>query len=422
MRIAIVGTGIAGLTAAHRLARRHEVVVFEADDRPGGHAHTVDVDLPEGRFAVDTGFLVLNPESYLGFTALLEELGVETKPSDMSFSVSCARTGLEYNGTSLNGLFAQRRNLFRPAFHRMVRDILRFFREAPELLSGEGPGPSLGEWLDERGYSREFVDWHVLPLGAAIWSARPEALRGMPARFFARFFERQGFLQATGRPVWRTVAGGSRRYVEAIAAPLGRRLRLSTPVEGVRRHPDGVELLTRAQGPERFDHVVLACHSDQALRMLQDPSEDERRILSCFPYQENDTVLHRDERLLPRTRRAWAAWNYHLAERTGPEQRVAVSYWLNALQGVPSKEQLLVTLNRSEAIDPSKVLRRFTYHHPVYTAEGVKAQGEHALISGRRRTHYCGAYWGHGFHEDGLQSAVRALALLDEAVQRERAA
>ena len=422
MRIAVVGSGIAGLTAAHRLMRRHEVVLFEADSRPGGHAHTVDVELPEGRFAVDTGFLVLNPESYFGFTALLDELGVETKPSDMSFSVSCERTGLEYNGTSLNGLFAQRRNLFRPAFHRMVRDILRFFRQAPELLAGEGPGPSLGEWLDEHGYSREFVDWHAVPMGAAIWSARPEALRRMPARFFVRFFERQGFLQANGRPVWRTVEGGSRRYVEAITKPLGRRVRLSTPVAGVRRLDEGVEILTAAHAPERFDHVVLACHSDQALRMLQDPSEDERRLLSCFPYQENDTVLHHDESLLPRTRRAWAAWNYHLSGAPEQEQRVAVSYWLNALQGVPCEDQLLVTLNRTEAIDPAKVLRRFTYHHPVYTAEGVKAQAEHGLISGVRRTHYCGAYWGYGFHEDGLQSAVRALALLDRSLERERAA
>jgi predicted NAD/FAD-binding protein len=422
MRVAVVGTGIAGLTAAHRLAERHAVVVFEADDRPGGHAHTVDVELPDGRFSVDTGFLVLNPESYGGFTGLLDELGVPTKPSDMSFSVRCERTGLEYNGTSLNGLFAQRRNLLRPSFHRMVRDILRFFREAPELLAGDGPGPTLGDWLDGRRYSREFVEHHVVPMGAAIWSARPDRLREMPARFFARFFERQGFLTAGGRPTWRTVDGGSRRYVEAITGPLGDRMRLSTPVGRIRRRGDAVEVETRAHAPERFDHVVLACHADQALSLLADPSEDERRLLSAFPYQANDTVLHFDERLLPRCRRAWAAWNYHLGAEVGAGERVAVSYDLNRLQGVPTRHRLLVSLNRTEAIRPERVLRRFTYHHPVYTADGVAAQADHARISGVRRTHYCGAYWGHGFHEDGLQSALAALRRLDEALRRERAA
>ncbi|QDU69468.1 NAD(P)/FAD-dependent oxidoreductase [Engelhardtia mirabilis] len=413
-RLAIIGTGISGLLAAHLLARRHSVTVFEAADRLGGHTNTVEVELGGATWPVDTGFIVYNDWTYPNFIRLLELLEVAWKPSDMSFSVRNELTGLEYNGTSLNALFAQRTNLFRPSFIGMVREILRFGREAPALLDGPdtvatGPGPTLGEYLERGGYREPFVRDYILPMGAAIWSASRSQMLAFPARYFVRFFANHGFLNVDDRPVWRVVCGGSSSYLEPISRPFRDGLRLSTPVEAVRRDAEGVDVKPRGGEWERFDGVVIACHSDQALALLADPSEAERQVLGAIPYQRNEAILHTDSSIIPRKRLAWAAWNYHLTDRGvgHSDAPVAVSYWMNRLQSLDAPEDFLVTLNRDEHIDPARVLRRIEYHHPVYTHAGVQAQGRWDEVSGPRRTWYCGAYWFHGFHEDGVRSALR---------------
>ena len=318
LRIAVIGAGVSGLVAAHLLDADHDVTVFEAAARPGGHAHTVDVDDGGVTRAVDTGFVVFNDRTYPLFRRLIGRLGVAAQPTDMSFSVRCERTGLEYNGTSLNTLFAQRRNLLRPSFHRMIRDVLRFYREAGELLEQDEQGQTLADYLREKRYSTEFVEQHLIPMGAAVWSTSRDAMERFPARYFVEFFRNHGFLEVNDRPQWYTIAGGSRRYVERIVEPLGRRLRLGTPVASVRRFPDRVEVAPRGGTAEAFDQVVVAAHADQALRLLSDPSETEREVLGALPYQSNDTLLHTDPRLLPRTPRARASWNYHRLRDGGP--------------------------------------------------------------------------------------------------------
>ncbi|HVS14929.1 MAG TPA: FAD-dependent oxidoreductase [Thermoanaerobaculia bacterium] len=423
-RIAIVGTGIAGLTVAHRLHRRHELTLYEAEDRVGGHTHTVEVEVEgeERPVAVDTGFIVFNSWTYPRFEALLAELGVATLDSTMSFSVRCEAAGLEYNGTTLDTLFAQRRNLLRPSFLRMVRDILRFNRRARSWLradsEGDGEGAEadlpFGEFLARGGFSRAFVEDYAVPMSAAIWSASAETVRETPARFLLRFFDNHGMLSVDDRPTWRVVRGGSARYVEALIAPFRERIRLREPVSEVRRLGDRVEV-TSARGTERFDQVVLAAHSDQALALLADPSPAERAILGALPYQSNEVVLHRDASLLPRARRARAAWNYHRLAGAGGERPVAVTYWMNELQRLDVAVPLLVTLNRGDAIDPGYVLGAWSVRHPVFGPEGVAAQERFAEISGlERRTHYCGAYWRYGFHEDGVWSGLRVAEVLDE--------
>lgn len=402
MRIAVVGTGIAGLTLAHLLAAEHDVTVFEADSRIGGHTHTVDVELPEGRVAVDTGFIVCNNWNYPNFLKLLGKLGVHTQPSDMSFSVRCERTGLEYNGGSWNGLFAQRLNAFRPSFWRMLSDIVRFNREAPGLLEMSGEGPGLGEYLKSGNYRRDFVEQYLIPMGAAIWSMPPDQMLTFPARSFVQFFKNHGLLSVSDRPQWATLVGGSRAYLEPITRPFADRIRLRSPVLGIRRHVDGVTVRT-PHGVETFDEVAIAAHSDQALRMLEDPSEAEGEVLGAIAYQENDVVLHTDDRLMPRSKRAWASWNSHV----DAGQRATVTYWMNRLQRLPTETPLLVTLNRTDAIRPDKVSRRFTYHHPVFGRGSTEAQARWNEVNGVRRTWYCGAWWGYGFHEDGVRSALR---------------
>jgi predicted NAD/FAD-binding protein len=405
MRIAIVGTGVSGLVCAHLLGRRHEVTVFEADARPGGHAHTVRIDLADETHEVDTGFLVYNERNYPGLVRLFEQLGVATKASDMSFSVSDDVSGVEWRGTSLTTLFAQRRNTLRPAFLRMLADVVRFNRMARSLLTEEDPTDrSLADLLATGHWSSRFVEWYLIPMGSSVWSADPSTFLDMPAVTFARFFDNHGLLDYGNQPSWRTVEGGSRRYVEAILAPLGDAVRLSSPVAKVTRGPDGVELHTD-MGPERFDHVVLATHSDQALRLLSDPSLPEREVLGAIRYQPNRATLHTDDRLLPRSRRAWASWNYHrLADQP---QQATLTYRLASLQGIESAHEILVTLNRDDAIRDDRVLGRFDYAHPVFDVAAIAAQRRHEEINGNRSTWFCGAYWGYGFHEDGVQSALR---------------
>ena len=408
MRIAIVGTGISGMVSAYLLHRDHDVTVFEAADYIGGHTNTLDVTVDGRTYAVDTGFIVFNDWTYPSFIKLLEKLGVESQPSDMSFSVKCESTGLEYNGTSLNTLFAQRRNLLRPSFYRMILDTLRFNREAVSLIDQPGPGPSLGEYLDSRRYSKEFVEQYIVPMGAAIWSASHDNMRAFPARYLVQFFKNHGMLSVDDRPQWRVIKGGSQRYAEKLVAPFRTRILLNSPVESIGRFPDYVEVCANLRRREyralRFDHVIIAAHSDQALAMLADPSPREKEILGAIHYQDNEAVLHTDTSLLPRRKLAWASWNYHLL-RVQPD-RAVVTYHMNRLQGLAASHEFCVTLNHTEAIDPGRILRRILYRHPVYSPEALAAQRRHGEISGVNRTSYCGAYWGFGFHEDGVNSAL----------------
>jgi predicted NAD/FAD-binding protein len=408
MRIAIVGAGVSGLVVAHLLHRDHEITVFEAADYAGGHTNTVRVDTPKESLNVDTGFIVFNDRNYPLFERLLARLDVAWQPSTMSFSVSDEHGDFEYSSGSPNGLFAKRQHLLAPAFHRMVVDLRRFNRAARQLLVEGGEDISLGDWLERQRFSRAFVDRMIVPQMAAVWSADPEQRWRFPARFLAEFFDNHGMLSFTGRPQWRTVAGGSVRYVEALIRPFSSRVRLNSAVHAVRRAADHVEVTARGREPERFDEVVFATHSDQALSLIADPTELEREILGSIPYQPNEAVLHTDTRLLPRRRRAWASWNYHLLEQ--PSRRTTITYHMNRLQSLHTETQLCVTLNRTASIDPAKVIRTIAYAHPVFTAECVRAQRRREEISGRNRTSFCGAYWGYGFHEDGVASASRVAA------------
>ena len=407
MRIAVIGSGIAGLASAWLLSREHEVVLFEADDRLGGHTHTHDITLQDRRYAVDTGFIVHNPAHYPLLTALFDELGVATRPTTMSFSVRNEASGLEYNATNFDALFCQRRNLVSPRFWGMLRDLTRFYREAPALLDLPGEGPTLGDYLDAGGYGALFRDDHLVPMASALWSSPSNRILAFPAKYLVRFMANHHMLQVDDRPEWRVVDGGSSAYVRALSARWRVQVRLSAAVRMLLRDADGVTLFT-TEGAERFDQVALACHSDQALRLLNDASETETAILGAIPYQANDTVLHTDAALLPRRRKAWAAWNAFVPR--DPADVCTVSYCMNLLQGLDAPEPLVVTLNRTDAIDPDRVLKRMRYHHPVYTHASVAAQARKAEIQGRRRTWFAGAYWGWGFHEDGMRSAVEVAA------------
>lgn len=407
MKIAIVGTGISGMVCAWLLQREHEISVFEAADRLGGHTNTVDVELEGRKFAVDTGFIVHNPRTYPNLVRIFEQLGVATQATSMSFSVQEAATGLEY---SSQALLARRRNALSPRVLRMVRDILRFNREAAALLAHGDSELALGELLRTRGYSEAFIDLYVVPMGAAIWSTDPTRMLGFPAHTFIRFLSNHGLTQLKERPQWRVVTGGSRQYVEKLTAPFADRIHLSSAVERISRREEGIELQVRGRAPERFDRVVIAAHSDQALKMLSDPSPAEKQILGAMRYQTNEAVLHTDASLLPKRRRAWACWNYQMPERY--PDRVVVTYDMNALQGLhDAPERFCVSLNAGDRIDPRKVLYRTSYQHPLFTLDSIAAQKRVDEISGVRNTFYCGAYWRYGFHEDGV---VSALAVADK--------
>lgn len=421
-----MGTGISGLVAAHRLHRDHEVTVFEADARVGGHANTVEVEVDGVDHHVDTGFIVYNEANYPGFVALLHELGIATQPTEMSFSVTNAQTGLEYRGSNLNTLFAQRRNLANPSFLRLIAEIVRFNRAARRLVAHEtrwqgadrlpdtagSPGDSpddesIDEFLHRGRYSGSFVEQFLVPFGAAIWSADPATFTRFPMRSYARFMHNHGLLGVGGQTGWRTVTGGSRRYVETLTTPFADRVRLSTPVHKIvdRRDPGGettVELLTD-RGPEWFDRVIVATHSDQALQMLGDATPAEQSVLGAITYQPNTATLHSDARLLPSRPRARASWNYWVDPDA---RRATVTYWMNSLQALDSTRPLLVTLNRSDAIEPKLVLGEFEYDHPVFDRAAIGAQRRRHEIEGARGIYFAGAYWGYGFHEDGVQSGL----------------
>ncbi|MEX6501736.1 NAD(P)/FAD-dependent oxidoreductase [Pseudomonas zhanjiangensis] len=413
MRIAIIGSGIAGLTSAYLLHRRHDIQLFEASDWVGGHTHTVDVEVGGRRHAIDTGFIVFNDWTYPNFIRLLDQLGVGYRPTEMSFSVSDPRSGVEYNGHSLNSLFAQRRNLLSPAFLGMVRDILRFNREAlADLEHGRLDADTrLGQYLAQRGYGQRFIDHYIVPMGAAIWSMSLAAMLDFPLQFFLRFFKNHGLLSVSERPQWCVVEGGSRSYVPALSAGFRERIRLNCPVNRVERDAEGVTLHTPA-GRQRFDKVVLACHSDQALALLAEPSQAERQVLGALRYADNDVVLHTDTRLLPSRPLAWASWNYRLG---GPaSQPAAVTYNMNILQGLASDTTFCVSLNQTALIDPAQILARYRYAHPQYSLAGLAAQARWQELQGAQHSYYCGAYWANGFHEDGVVSALRVGRLFGE--------
>jgi len=405
MRIAVIGSGISGLVAAHLLSPRHQVVLFEGDGRIGGHTHTVDVPDGKGSAAVDTGFIVFNERTYPNFTALLRRLGVAWQESDMSFSVRSEVRDFEYGSPGLGALFAQRRNLLDPRFHRMVLDILRFNREARELLE-EGREEVLLDWLARRGYSQAFVEDHLLPLVGAVWSSSRQGARTFPARFLARFFENHGFLDVRRKFPWLTIRGGSRQYVRAILSGLRAEVRPGCPVRRITRPGAGVRVEHAGGAPERFDHAVVAVHADQALSLLGDPSPVERELLSAFPYRRNDVLLHTDAAVMPRRRGAWSSWNYHLDDAN--HGGASITYWMNNLQRLRAGRDWFVSLNRRAAVAPGATVLSLAYDHPVFSPGSSAAQARHRELLGHRDTSYCGAYWRNGFHEDGVVTALRA--------------
>ena len=417
MNIAIIGTGIAGNVAAYRLRKDHDITVYEANAYVGGHTNTVDVSENKRRLAIDTGFIVFNDRTYPNFIELLDEIGQESQASEMSFSVQAEGTGLEYSGSSLNALFTQRRNILRPPFYRMIRDILRFNKTTVPSVDHLDNTESLGNYLFENNYSQEFIDHYIVPMAAAIWSAEPVAVLDMPVKFLARFFDNHGLLQISDRPTWRVIKGGSREYVDKLVAGHRDRIRLNSPVQSIRRVNDGIELQSATGGREFFDYVFVACHSNQALALLEDPTSAEREVLGAIQYQHNEAILHTDDSLMPRKRRAWAAWNYHIPQDS--TSHVAVTYNMNILQGLAADKQYLVTLNNDQRIDPDTIIDRIQYEHPVYSRESVAAQQRQAELN-TDRTFYCGAYWRNGFHEDGVVSALGALGHFEERLADEQ--
>lgn len=405
MKIAIIGSGISGLACAYYLHRDHEVHVFEREDRIGGHTATVDVAMGGRRFAIDTGFIVFNDWTYPNFIALMDELGVSSKASEMSFSLSDQQSGLEYAGSSLNTLFAQRRNLVSPKFLGMLRDIVRFNRQAVEDLESDrlDPGMSLGEYLHRGKYSQAFIEQYLLPMGSAIWSADVPVMLEFPLQFFVRFFSNHGLLNVRNRPQWRVIEGGSREYLKPLSDPFAQNIHTGVSIDGVRRLTKGVELRLANGAVEKFDSVVFACHSDQALALLDDARPQEQEILGAIPYQKNEVVLHTDTRLLPKRQLAWSSWNY---QRRPDTQRATLTYNMNILQGILAPETFCVTLNDTQAINPHKILGQFEYAHPVFTLPGIAAQERWSEINGGN-TWFCGSYWRNGFHEDGVYSALR---------------
>lgn len=413
MKIAIIGSGIAGNTLAYHLQQQHDITVFEANDYVGGHTHTHDIALFGKQYQVDTGFIVFNDRTYPNFLQLLETVDVAWQTSHMSFSVRDERNGLEYNGTTLNSLFAQRSNLFKPSFYRMIRDILRFNKTALELLE-DGSEITLGDYLAKGQYSEQFIHQYIVPMGSAIWSTDAEQMMQFPARFFVRFFHHHGMLTVNNRPQWRVIKGGSHAYVEKLTADFKSKIKRNTPIESVRRLKNSVKIKPMNQAEQSFDYVFFACHSDEALAMLgKDATQAEREVLGAIPYQENTIYLHYDRSLMPKRKLAWAAWNYHITDK--PTGKVQVTYNMNILQGLQSPEPILVTLNHTDMINPAKVIKRLRYMHPLYTVEGAVAQTRHAEISGHNRTGYAGAYWRNGFHEDGVVSALAALKHFEQA-------
>ena len=413
MKIAIIGAGISGLTAAYYLGRHHRVSVFEAADKIGGHTATVDVDHNGQQLAIDTGFIVFNDWTYPNFIELMDELGVDSQPTEMSFSVRCENTGIEYGGNNLNTMFAQRRNILRPTFLKMIKDILRFNREAIRDLEAGNISETitLNEYLKANHYGVAFIYRYILPMGCAIWSASTDKMVDFPLLFFVQFFKNHGLLSVNNRPQWRVIKGGSRSYLEPLTKSFRDAIFLSSNIKRIRRLGASVEL-TMADGEAQvYDHVILACHSDQALALLSDATLAENKALSAIPYQQNDVVLHTDENLLPRHRVAWSSWNYRLFEQF--QERPVLTYNMNILQGIQSDTTFCVTLNATQVIDESKIIKQFSYSHPVFSLDSVVAAQKIGNINGSNNTWFAGAYLGNGFHEDGVVSGRQVAMLIN---------
>ena len=404
MKIAIIGTGISGLTSAYLLSKEHIVHVYEAQEYIGGHVHTLPVHLNGRSYEIDTGFIVFNDRTYPNFNKLLNKINVLSQPTGMSFSVKCETTGLEYNGTSLNGLFAQRLNLLKPSFLLMVKDILRFNRDAKEFLTDSVEEITFGEFLNRGGYSNALKNNYALPMASAIWSAKSKVIENANFRFFAQFFENHGMLNISDRPQWRVIKGGSKQYTLKLIEPITNKIRINSPVDKIIRKNKGIEVVYNKQQKELYDRVIIATHSDQALKMIENPSNAEIEILSSIPYQTNVAHLHWDCSVLPKQKNAWASWNYFKPNKMKDE--TTVTYYMNMLQSLDMPKNICVSLNMEEHINPKKIYKKIIYQHPVFTSEAILAQKKHKEIDGIDKIHFCGAYWGSGFHEDGVNSAL----------------
>ena len=414
MKIAIIGSGISGLTAAHLLCKDFDITVFEANDYIGGHTHTHDLEIEKKNWRIDSGFIVYNEKTYPNFIKLLKKLKVATQKTSMGFSVKVSDTGLEYSGGSLNSLFAQRLNLFRPSFLIMIKDILKFNRIAISELEAIERTTTINDFLKKHKFSSQFIDNYIIPMGAAIWSTSASKTIEMPAAFYIRFFKNHGLLQIFNRPQWFVISGGSKSYIKKIVEGYKDKVKLSTPVKKVRRDDNGVDVFFGEKGSsEKFDKVIFATHSDQALRLLEEPSQEEIDILGALPYQKNEAILHTDSGILPKKKITWSSWNFLNVNKSSP---VSLTYNMNILQSLETKIDFLVTLNGSGAIDPKKIIKKILYHHPLFTIDGIEAQKKKHQISGVNNTFYCGAYWGNGFHEDGVNSAIDVSNSLNKAV------
>jgi predicted NAD/FAD-binding protein len=412
-KIAVVGTGISGLSAAWLLSQNHDVTVYEKNHYVGGHSNTADINVDGKNICVDTGFIVYNPLNYPNLVALFEHLDVPTKRSDMSFSASLENGALEYSGTDLNGLFCQRKNIFRPRFLRMVTDLLRFYKQASSLCNDRSlQDVSLGSFLRRERYSDAFIYDHLMPMGAAIWSSSIDEMLSFPTLAFLRFFQNHGLLQLTGRPEWRTVDGGSREYVRRLAADFSDRIQCGDPVTAVARRNGQVIVSTASGSRKIFDHVVMACHSDEALKLLTKPTNTEQNVLGNIQYQHNRAILHTDTSLMPKRRTAWASWNYIDTGADDAGRSACITYWMNMLQGLQTSEPVLVTLNPNRNIDPKKILRNYDYEHPIFDLAAMRAQPQLWELQGRQNTWFCGAYFGSGFHEDGIQAGLAVAEML----------
>ncbi|EPZ50128.1 NAD(P)-binding Rossmann-like domain protein [Bacteriovorax sp. BAL6_X] len=411
MRIAIIGSGISGLTCAYKLSNKHDITLFEANDYLGGHTHTHEIEYDDQELKIDTGFIVFNKKTYPHFLSLINELGVEYKSTAMSFSVHCDKTGLEYNGTTLNTLFAQRRNLFRPWFYSMINGIIDFNKKAKVFLVNDSGDISLSHFFETRGIRKSVIDYYIVPMMAAVWSTDPVAVWRFPAKFVLRFFENHGFLEVDDRPQWYVIEGGSNSYIKKMVPHFKKSIRLKTPVKYITREKEQV-IITTKDGRESFDQVIIATHSDTALKLLESPTNKEIELLSAIPYVVNPTYLHTDDSFLPKRELAIAAWNYLLPteKSIGP----TVTYNMNILQGINFHKNFNVTLNPYRPIEKDKILKEMSYMHPLFTLDGMKAQARWHEISGHNRTHYCGAYWRNGFHEDGVFSALRIVEELEK--------
>lgn len=402
--IAVIGSGISGLSAAWLLSRTQNVTLFEKDERPGGHANTILARTEQGGIPVDTGFIVYNEQNYPNLTAMFDHLGVETARSYMSFAVSVGQGEMEYSGEILRGLFGQRRNIIRPRHWQLVSDIIRFFRDAEKQIATCPDDLSIGDFLQRFGYSQAFIDDHILPISAAIWSTPSQGMMDFPAKTFIGFFSNHSLLKILGRPLWRTVKGGSREYVSRILADQNTELVTGAKITGVRRHAQGAEIYFADGSHRHFDEVIFACHADQALALLADATDAERRVLSCFRYTTNKAVLHTDANFMPKRRHLWSAWNYLRSSRE--QDSLSLTYWMNKLQPLPTTTSLFVTLNPHMDFAPGTVQYEIDYEHPLFDATAVDAQRALWQIQGVNRTWFAGAWMGYGFHEDGLQAGL----------------